>query len=91
MWLFRLGRSDDDPTLAWAFVARSVRWLVRAADEFVPINGLNENYADLLDLVRSRVSDATARSSCPSTGLREQSAELIGTHQRPTCVGWMAA
>ncbi|HEV3362062.1 MAG TPA: Imm1 family immunity protein [Pseudonocardiaceae bacterium] len=91
MWLFRLGSSDDDPTLAVGVRGEigALAWYL-GNDELVPANGLNDDDADRYWTWFGHEFPLPRRSELPIDLVYRALAEWIGTHRRPTCVAWVA-
>ena len=90
-WLFQLGGGPDDPCLALGVRGEvgALVWYARPG-RFVPVNGLNENYVDYWTWF-GHESPMRPHAELPIDQVYAALEELIRTHQRPTCVAWVAA
>ncbi|HEX3784003.1 MAG TPA: Imm1 family immunity protein [Pseudonocardiaceae bacterium] len=87
VWLFRLGTNSGDPTLALGARGEigALAWY-EDKDEFVPVNGLNEEDADCYWTWFGHEAPMPPRSEVPIEQVTAALDELIRTHRRPTCL-----
>ena len=92
VWLFRLGQTDDDPTLAVGVRGEvgALAWYA-GDEELVPVNGLNKDEADRYWTWFGHESPMPPRSELPIADVYRVLTEWINIHRRPKCLRWRSA
>lgn len=90
VWLFQLGDGSGDPCLAVGVRGDvgALTWYAKPG-RFVPTNGMNNEYVDYWTWC-GHESPMWPRAEVPVEQAYAALEELIRTHQRPTCVEWVA-
>lgn len=91
VWLFQLGDRPNDPCLTVGVRGRvgALIWYAQPG-RFVPVNGVNRDYVEYWTWF-GHESPMRPGAEVSIDQVYTAVDQLIRTHERPTCVDWVAA